>query len=193
MFKVVVFISGSGTNLRSIIEKSISYNYKVVGVVADRECGGLEIARLNNIPHILSLNKDNFYKKVDKILSKDIDLIILAGFLSIINKEFVNRWNKKIINLHPSLLPKYGGKGMYGLKVHSKVLEDGEKVTGATVHYVDSGIDTGSILLQESIDITEELQTPQALQEAVKAIEHKLLPKAIEILANKREGELISK
>lgn len=191
MLKIVVFISGSGSNLKSLINNANNYNYKVVGVLSDRQCTGINIAIEHNIPTLTIYKGNDFYNKIKNFFEEDIDLIVLAGFLSILDEEFIDKWNKKIINIHPSLLPKYGGQSMYGLNVHSSVLKSNDTTTGATVHYVDSGIDTGPILLQESIKISKEFNTPLKLQEAVKKLEHQLLPKAIWLIGkNKLIGDL---
>ena len=113
----------------------------------------------------------------------NVDLVVLAGYLSIIDEEFINKWNNKIINIHPSLLPKYGGKGMYGIKVHESVVANHEKESGCTVHFVDNNIDTGKIILQRKVDITED-DTPESLQKKVLKEEHKLLIEAIEMIIN---------
>jgi len=105
-------------------------------------------------------------------------LIVLAGFLSILDENFVNKWNKKIINIHPSLLPRFGGKGMYGIKVHEAIIAVGDEVSGCTVHYVDATIDTGETILQSKVKVSPE-DTPETLQQKVLIEEHRLLPLAI--------------
>ena len=119
--------------------------------------------------------------EIDMILSgnEKISYIVLAGYLSILSEKFVKKWEKKIINMHPSLLPKFGGKGMYGLKVHEAVLKAGEKESGCTVHYVDSGIDTGEPIMSMKVPVLEG-DTPETLQKRVLEKEHLLLVKGLE-------------
>ena len=114
-----------------------------------------------------------------------MDLIVLAGFLSIIDEEFVEKWKGKIINIHPSLLPKFGGPGMYGIKVHEAVLAAGEKESGCTVHYVDNGVDSGEIIFQVKVPVMEG-DTAEILQKRILVEEHKLLPKSISKIISER-------
>lgn len=184
MFKIGVLVSGGGSNLQSIIDKSQSgeLQCKVEVVIGDRECYGVERAKKAGIDgHILDRKvlKKELCRAIDKIVTeKDVDLIVLAGFLSIIDEEFVNKWKGKIINIHPSLLPKFGGPGMYGIKVHEAVLNAGEKESGCTVHYVDTGVDSGEIIAQKKVAVLEG-DTPEVLQKRVLVEEHKLLPESI--------------
>lgn len=184
MFKIGVLVSGGGSNLQSIIDKSQSgeLQCKVEVVIGDRECYGVERAKKVGIDgYILDRKvlKKELCRAIDKIVTeKDVDLIILAGFLSIIDEEFVNKWKEKIINIHPSLLPKFGGPGMYGIKVHEAVLNAGEKESGCTVHYVDTGVDSGEIIAQKKVAVLEG-DTPEVLQKRVLVEEHKLLPESI--------------
>ena len=122
-------------------------------------------------------------KILELIERKDTDLVVLAGYLDILSKEVVDRYRNRIINIHPSLLPKFGGKDCYGMKVHEKVLQAGEKVSGATVHLVDEGIDTGEIILQKKVEVLED-DTPEKLAERVLKVEHEILPKAVEMIVN---------
>ena len=112
-------------------------------------------------------------------------MIVLAGFLSIIDEEFVEKWKGKIINIHPSLLPKFGGPGMYGIKVHEAVLAAGEKESGCTVHYVDSGVDSGEVIFQVKVPVLEG-DTAEVLQKRILVEEHKLLPKSISKIISER-------
>ena len=135
--KIAVFVSGSGSNLQAIIDsiESGKLNCEIAFVIADRPCYALERAEKHNIRSVM-LDRKLFGEKlsdeIDMILSDagEISCIVLAGYLSIISENFVKKWSRKIINMHPSLLPKFGGKGMYGLKVHEAVLKAGEKVSG---------------------------------------------------------------
>src|SRR5690606_18677371 len=159
-------------------------NAKVSLVVADRECYGLERAKNHHIDHILIPRGKNFSSELAKVVPENTDLIVLAGFLSILKPEFCENWEGKIINIHPALLPKFGGKGMWGMNVHNAVIEAGEKQSGATVHFVTSGIDEGKTILQKCFDV-EENDTPKILAQKVHQIEYEIFPKAInKVLGN---------
>lgn len=186
MKNIVVLVSGGGTNLQRIIdciESGEIQNAKISVVVADRECFGLQRAKNSNIPCKLIPRGKTFSSELQKVLPENTDLIILAGFLSILNKEFCETFSGKIINIHPSLLPKFGGKGMWGHHVHEAVLEAGEKKSGATVHYVTSGIDEGAIILQKSFDISLD-ETLITLAAKIHEIEFEILPKAVNLVLN---------
>lgn len=184
MFKIAVLVSGGGTNLQEIIDniENKRLNCKIEYIIADRDCYSLERGRKYNIKSVL-LDKKEYGNKlsneINKVLENKVDLIVLAGYLSIIDKDFISNWNNKIINIHPSLLPKYGGKGMYGMKVHEAVIANKEKKSGCTVHFVDVDIDTGKILLQRKVDVSNN-ETPESLQKKVLKEEHQLLIEAIE-------------
>lgn len=191
MFKIGVLVSGGGSNLQSIIDKSQSgeLQCKVEVVIGDRECYGVERAKEAGIDGY-TLNrkvlKKELCREIDKIVSeRGIDLIVLAGFLSIIDEEFVNKWKGRIINIHPSLLPKFGGPGMYGIRVHEAVLKSGEQESGCTVHYVDTGVDSGEIIAQKRVKVLEG-DTPEILQKRVLVEEHKLLPESIAKIISER-------
>lgn len=181
MKNIVVLVSGSGTNLQRIIDTIDSgeiRNAKVTLVVADRECFGLERAKNHNIENILIPRGKNFSSELAKVIPQDTDLIVLAGFLSILKPEFCENWNGKIINIHPALLPKFGGKGMWGMNVHNAVIEAKEVESGATVHFVTPGIDEGEAILQKSFEVTAE-DTPETLAQKVHQIEYEIFPEAI--------------
>jgi phosphoribosylglycinamide formyltransferase len=187
--RIAVFISGSGSNLQSIIDniENGNLNCKISYVVADRECFGLERAEKHGIKSIM-LDKKLFGNKlsdeISAILENDIektDYVVLAGYLSILSESFINKWNRKIINIHPSLLPKYGGKGMYGIKVHEAVIANKEKESGCTIHFVDNGIDTGEIITNVKVPVYEN-DTPEILQKRVLEKEHILLIEGIKKL-----------
>ena len=192
MFKIAVMVSGGGSNLQSIIDKSKSgeLNCEIACVIGDRPCYGVERAAEHGIESCVidrKVYKKELCKKIDKVLStKGVELIVLAGFLSIIDEEFVNKWKGRIINIHPSLLPKFGGPGMYGIKVHEAVLAAGEKESGCTVHYVDTGVDSGEIILQVKVPVLEG-DTPEVLQKRVLVEEHKLLPNSIAKIISERQ------
>jgi len=191
MFKIGVLVSGGGSNLQSIIDKSKSgeLQCKVEVVIGDRECYGVERAKEAGIDGYTldrKILKKELCREIDKIVSeRGIDLIVLAGFLSIIDEEFVNKWKGRIINIHPSLLPKFGGPGMYGIRVHEAVLKAGEQESGCTVHYVDTGVDSGEIIAQKRVKVLEG-DTPEILQKRVLVEEHKLLPESIAKIISER-------
>lgn len=186
MFNIAVLISGGGSNLKSLIDNQKEY-YKINVVIADRDCGGLNIAREANIDAVLidrKEYKEKLSKKIDEKLKKyNIDLIVLAGYLSIVDSNFISKWKNKIINIHPSLLPKFGGKGMYGMKVHEAVIKNKEKESGCTVHYVTEMVDGGYIIMQNKVDVLED-DTPEILQKRVLVEEHKILPATVIKLAS---------
>lgn len=187
MKNIVVLVSGSGTNLQRIIDTIDSgeiQNAKVTLVVADRECFGLERAKNHNIENILIPRGKNFSSELAKVIPENTDLIVLAGFLSILKSEFCENWNGKIINIHPALLPKFGGKGMWGMNVHNAVIEAKEVESGATVHFVTPGIDEGEAILHKSFEVTAE-DTPETLAQKVHQIEYEIFPLAInKVLGN---------
>ena len=183
MFKIAVLISGGGSNLQSIIDTiAVSKaGYMIDCVVADRECYGIERAEKNNIETKIfdrKILKKDISKKIDEYLGDRVDLVVLAGFLSILDEDFINNRKGRIINIHPSLLPKFGGPGMFGMRIHRAVIEARESVSGCTVHYVDAGIDTGEIIEQSKVNIEAD-DTAETLQKKVLVEEHKLLPRAI--------------
>ena len=185
--KITVLISGGGTNLQSIID-SIENGFieaKINLVIADRPAYGLERAKNYNIPNLLiakKIGREKWTKQFLEVIHKqNPDLIVLAGFLSIIDKQIIEQFPKKIINIHPALLPKFGGKGMYGMNVHKAVIESIEKESGCTVHYVDAGVDTGEIILQRKVIVLPD-DTPETLQKRVLEQEHLALSEAIKMI-----------
>ena len=188
MKNLTILISGSGTNLQRImdaVKNSEIENAKVNLVVADRPCFGLERAEKAGVKNILLQRGKEFSQNLEKIIPEETDLIVLAGFLSILSKEICEKFEGKIINIHPALLPKFGGKGMWGHHVHQAVLDSKEKESGATVHFVTSGIDEGEIISQKSFPI-DEGDTVEILQKKVHEIEQEIFPKAINlVLKNK--------
>ena len=178
---IAIFASGTGTTLQTLIEKQSKYGYHIAQVITNRACQSTERAISANIPSLES--KD--WEIIDKTLGdKNIQLIVLAGFLAIIPQWMCEKWDKRIINIHPSLIPAFCGTGFYGLKVHEAALERGVKVVGATVHYVDEGTDTGPIILQKAVEV-EDGDTPEVLQRRVmEQAEWKILPQAIDMIAN---------
>ncbi|MCM1090702.1 MAG: phosphoribosylglycinamide formyltransferase [Muribaculum sp.] len=196
MLRVVVLVSGGGTNLQAIIDGVAAgeiTNVELVGVISNNKTvKSLERARSAGIPAISISPKDYESRELfHKALLNGIDelkpdLIVLAGFLVSIPPEMVARYCNRIINIHPSLIPSFCGVGYYGLKVHEKALERGVKVTGATVHFVTEGMDEGPIIAQRSVAV-EEGDTPETLQRRVmEQAEWILLPQAIDDIANGR-------
>ncbi len=190
MFKIAVLISGGGSNLQSIIDavESGDLSARIVKVIADRPASGLDRARKHGIPHRLINRKEykqNLSSEIFKEIPSDTDLIVLAGYLSILSSDFIDSWKGKIINIHPALLPDFGGKGMYGMNVHRAVLNAEKTESGCTVHFVDSGIDTGEIILQRKVEVKSG-DTPEDLQKRVLGQEHILLVESINQIIQNR-------
>ena len=194
MLKVAVCVSGGGTNLQAIIDAvengSITNTEIKVVISNNKNAYALERAKNHNIDGICISPKDyetrdKFNKAfLEKLDSYEVDLVVLAGFLVVIPPEMIAKYRNRIINVHPSLIPSFCGTGLYGLKVHEGALARGVKVTGATVHFVDEGTDTGPIILQKAVYI-ENGDTPEVLQKRVmEQAEWIILPKAIDLIAN---------
>ena len=194
MLRVVVLVSGGGTNLQAIIDAIAAgkvTNAQIVGVISNNKTvKSLERARNAGIPAVCVSPKDYESREVfnDALLAKvkefTPDLIVLAGFLVKIPETMVHEYSNRIINIHPSLIPSFCGTGYYGLKVHEGALARGVKVTGATVHFVDEGTDTGPIILQKAVEV-QEGDTPEILQRRVmEQAEWIIMPKAIDLIAN---------
>ncbi len=193
MLNVTVMVSGGGTNLQAIIDRikdGTVRNARIVGVISNKkEAYALQRAMDNGIPAICISPKDYDAEGfADTLLLKleelKTDLVVLAGYLVIVPEKVVNAYEGRIINIHPSLIPAFCGDGMYGLKVHRAVLERGCKVSGATVHFVDAGTDTGPIIFQKAVEVKEG-DTPETLQKRImEEAEWELLPKAIDKIAN---------
>lgn len=196
MLRVVVCVSGGGTNLQAMIDgikEGRINNAGIVRVISNnRDAYALKRAEENHIPGVCISPKDYadreaFHKALlEAVREAEPDLIVLAGFLVVIPKEMIAEYRNKIINIHPSLIPSFCGTGYYGMKVHEGALNRGVKITGATVHFVDEGTDTGPILLQKSVEIMEG-DTPEILQRRVmEEAEWILLPEAVDAIANGR-------
>ena len=194
MIRVGVLVSGGGTNLQAIIDavhnKTITNATLEVVISNKKDAYALTRAKDNNIAAECVCIKDyetrdEFNKAlIDKIDSYNLDLIVLAGFLVVLPPELIAKYRNKIINIHPSLIPSFCGNGFYGLHVHEKALERGVKVTGATVHFVDEGTDTGPIIYQKAVEVLLD-DTPETLQKRVmEQAEWKILPQAINAIAN---------
>ena len=191
--RIAVLVSGGGTNLQALIdaEKSgILKSGNICIVVSNKaDAYALERAKKNGIKTAVVLKKDYpsadlFQDALISVLDKEnVDLIVLAGFLSILSEKFTSHFEKRIINVHPSLIPSFCGAGFYGLKVHEAALAKGVKVTGATVHYVNEIPDGGEIILQKAVNIRDD-DTPETLQKRVMRLaEWKILPKATELVS----------
>lgn len=187
MKNLVVLVSGSGSNLLRILEaidcEEIS-NAKVTLVIADRACGALQHADDYEIPHSIIKRGKEFSQELENAIPKNTDLIVLAGFLSILSPEFCEHFQGKIINIHPALLPKFGGKGMWGMHVHQAVIAAKEKESGATVHYVTPEVDEGQIIMQGVVKLSAH-ETAESLADKVHQIEYRIFPDAIEKLTKK--------
>lgn len=183
MKKIAVLISGGGTNLQAIIDATLdgTIEGKVQVVISNRkDAYGLERAKNHNIKTAYigkaiysSLDKQND-ALIDILDENSIDIVVLAGYLSILSKKVIDKYRNKIINIHPSLIPQYCGDGYYGMNVHNAVIQNNEEYSGATVHFVDEGVDTGEIILQEKVRVDED-DTPQTLAKKVLEVEHKIL------------------
>ncbi|MCT4634556.1 MAG: phosphoribosylglycinamide formyltransferase [Firmicutes bacterium] len=186
---ICVFISGGGTNLENIIDKCHSgfINGEVKLLVSDKkEAYGLERAKNHNIKSYVHEKGADGKRDVEKLLEamdeSEIDLVILAGYLSIVEKNVINKYRNKIINIHPSLIPSFCGKGFYGMKVHEAAIKRGVKISGATVHYVDEGTDTGPIVMQKTVEVDED-DTAESLQKKVLNIEYEILGKVARLIS----------
>lgn len=191
MFKIAVLASGGGTNLQSIIDSidNGSLNCKIEMVIGSKEgIYALERAKIKGIKSYI-ISKEKYGNKTsDKILELTkgkVDLIVLAGYLSILEGNLLKEFKDKIINIHPSLIPSFCGSKMYGLKVHEAVINSGVKFTGCTVHFVNEEVDGGAIILQEVVPVYFE-DTKEELQKRVLEKEHILLPKAIELISKNK-------
>lgn len=182
MFQVAVLISGKGSTLEAILkDQKRDSLYEVSLVLADRTCEGLRYAEMEGIrTKILPRDQNLSGRILEEVCA--FDLVVLAGFLSILEGPVLTQMSSRIINLHPSLLPKFGGKGMYGMRVHEKVLESKLPISGCTVHYVSEVVDGGSILLQRIVGIRE-CHTSDDVMKKVSAVEKGALIDAIRLLA----------
>lgn len=180
---IAVLVSGGGTNLQSIIDATEAgeINGQIKVVISNKENAyGLERARKHNIEAVF----ENDEKKVIEILKeKEIDIVVMAGYLKIISADFVNEFKNRMINIHPSLIPSFCGKGYYGKKVHQGVLDYGAKVTGATVHFVTEGADEGPIIMQESVKVEQD-DDADTLAARVLKVEHQILKKSVALLCD---------
>lgn len=196
MLRVGVLVSGGGTNLQAIIdsvEAGRITNASIEVVISNnKNAYALERAKNHGIAHLCVSPKnfgtrEEFNQELIKVLSSySLDLIVLAGCMVVLPKALVEQYENRIINIHPALIPSFCGTGFYGLRVHEKVLERGVKLTGATVHFVDSGTDTGPIIAQKCVEVLDD-DTPQSLQKRVmEQAEWVILPQVIDDIANNR-------
>lgn len=191
MKKLVIFASGSGTNMQAVIDgiEEESIHAEIAGLITNKQdIHAVERAKKHHIPVcvITETDAEDYASTLEKQLSEwQPDLLILAGFLKKIPDSIIRKYENKIINIHPALLPKFGGKGFYGLKVHKAVLESGDKETGCTVHYVNEEYDKGPIISQTKVPVHPS-DTPEILAKRVLKAEHKLLPSVIKKLINQK-------
>lgn len=188
MFKIAVLVSGGGTDLQSIIDavENKELDVKIEMVIGSKDnIYALERAKKHNIDAFVVSRKEYGEKSSDKILELTkgkVDLIVLAGFLAILDGEILKEFDNKIINIHPSLIPSFCGPGMYGLKVHEAVIKSGVRFSGCTVHFVNSEVDGGAILLQEAVPVYFE-DDAEILQKRILEKEHVILPEAIKLIS----------
>jgi len=189
---IAIFVSGRGSNLKAILDNHELKNVISVKVVCsdNEKCNAIKIAQSYFVDTFIipSLNDEEKVNSLIKFLEeKEIELIVLAGFLKLIPNSVVSKFENKIINIHPALLPSFGGKGMYGLNVHKAVFESSAKVSGVTVHFVNSEYDKGKIIAQKCVDISD-VKSPEEIADRVLKIEHYLLPYVIKKFA---EGKIL--
>ena len=191
--KIAVLVSGGGTNLQAILDAQDSGIIKngEIGLVVSNVEGAyaLERAKKHGVKSVVlpskELKKDFEAKLIETLENEKIDLIVLAGFMKILSEDFTKRYQKRIINVHPSLIPSFCGEGFYGLKVHEAALSYGVKVTGATVHFVNEIPDGGEIILQKAVEIIDG-DTPEVLQKRVmEQAEWIILPRAVELVSER--------
>ena len=192
--RIGVLISGGGTNLQAIIDniKNGNINGRIELIISNKkDAYGLIRGKKANID-TLYLDRKQFNSEeeynlelIKKFKEKNVDLVVLAGYLKVLSKDFIEAFRGRIINIHPSLIPSFCGKGFYGEKVHKAVLDYGVKITGATVHFVDEGTDTGPIILQEAVEV-EDADTLETLKEKVLRVEHKILVQAVKLYCQNR-------
>lgn len=188
--KIAVFVSGRGSNLNAILNyPDLNNKVEVAAVVSDKiDCKAFEIAKEFGIKTftigagIGRINQNEITSTLKKL---GVSFIVLAGYLKLIPNNLIENFKNKIINIHPALLPSFGGKGMYGMNVHRAVFDSSSKVSGATVHLVDNTYDTGKIVAQRCVDISD-VKTPEDIAERVLKIEHQLLPEVVKAFAEDR-------
>ncbi len=197
-FKLGVLASGNGTDLSAIyqeMDEGKMPGIEVVIVISNREDAPvLERARARNIKAVFvdpnGKSKEEYDEALVRLMKEaGVDLVCLVGYMKILTPVFVSAFPRHIINVHPALLPKYGGNGWYGMKVHEAVLANGEKESGMTIHYVDIGVDSGAMILQEKVTI-EPGETPESLKAKVQELEKKAYPEAVRMIYKDRTSKL---
>ena len=188
--KIAVFVSGRGSNLKAIlINPDLKNLVQVVAVISDKlDCGAFEIAKEFGIKTFTAgvdegkISNDEVTSELKKL---GCELIVLAGYLKLIPDNLIDNFENRIINIHPALLPSFGGKGMYGMNVHKAVFNSSAKVSGATVHMVDKTYDTGKIITQKCVDISD-VNSPEEIAEKVLRVEHQILPDVVKAFAENK-------
>lgn len=183
MHKIVIFASGSGSNALNLIQYFNKGQFaRVEAVFCNKQNAGVIQKAIDHQVDVVVFNREDFYSEttvINKVQSYHPDIIVLAGFLWLVPTNFIQAFDRKIINLHPSLLPKFGGKGMYGHHVHEAVLEAGEKETGITIHLVNEEFDKGEIIYQDTFQIPENANV-SIIESMIHQLEHKGMPIAVE-------------
>ena len=185
MVNVAVFVSGGGTNLQALIDEfqKGTINGAIKLVVSNRKNAyGLERARQADIETVCIKDQKELLAKLH---AEKIDLIVLAGYLAIIDEEIIREYKNRIINIHPSLIPSFCGKGFYGLHVHEAAFARGVKVSGATVHFVSDVVDGGPIIIQKAVDVSA-AKSPEEMQQMVLKIEHQILKEAVRLYCDNK-------
>lgn len=201
MKKIAVFASGSGSDFQSVIDENEREPFCEISLLVASKEGiyALERAKSHNIEAIVRSKKDfpsneeMFEDIIRELNARNIDFVVLAGYLNMIAENFVKAFPDRIINIHPSLIPSFCGKGYYGLNVHRAALEYGVKISGCTVHFVDEHYDSGAIILQRYVPVLED-DTPETLQARVLEEEHRALPEAVRLLTTgkvRKEGRKV--
>lgn len=190
-YRIVVCASGGGGNFQALIDAREAIGFEIARLIADRPCGAIERAKQSGIDSVLldpSGGKHAMFAEFQQSVPSETNLIVLAGFMPILPPEICERWRGKIINTHPSLLPKYGGKGMYGVKVQEAVMNAKDNKAGCTIHFVNAGIDEGEIILQKEIPV-DYRETPWELGGRIFKEENVLLVEAVRILKTREDGQ----
>ena len=202
MKKIAVFSSGSGSDFQSVIDANEREQFCEISLLVASKEGiyAIERAKQHGIDHIVRSKKDfpsseaMFEDIIAELKKRGVDYIVLAGYLSMITPNFVRAFPDRIINIHPSLIPSFCGKGNYGLNVHRAALEYGVKISGLTVHFVDEQYDSGAIILQRAVEVKDD-DTPETLQARILEEEHRALPEAVRLLTTgklKKEGRKVT-
>ncbi len=189
MKRIVIFASGSGTNAENIIKHFQKSNVANVVRVLSNKKDAKVFERSNSLNvSCMYFSRNDFYDsdKVLNLLVEEADFIVLAGFLWRVPEKIINLFSNKIVNIHPALLPKYGGKGMYGMHIHNTVIANKEKETGITIHYVNENYDEGAVILQKKVSV-DESDTPESIAKKIHQLEYKYFPKVIEEILLKDE------